>query len=302
MLRAVDAQQVRHAYHIGLLTPNTPVLAERHFQPFLDGLRELGYVEQRNVVIERRYASGRLEQFPSLAAGLVRHPVDVIVAAGPHAIRAAQQATTTIPIVMAISHEPVAMGFVKSLSRPGGNITGLAFQDSELGTKRLELLREALPGLTRVAALWEKAGGGDAGLRAVRQAGASLGVSVSIVEVADAGAKRDTVQAVLQVASPLFSAHRATVSGLALQHRLPMSCETPAFVEAGCLMAYGPSFPDMWRRAAFYVDRVLKGTSPSDLPVEQPTRFELVINLKTAKALGLTIPPSLLARADQVIE
>jgi len=305
-----EAQQVGKVYRVGLLTPNSPALARQHFGPFIEALRGLGYEEGRNVWIERRHASGRLEEFPALVADLLRQSIDVIVAAGPHAIRASQAATTRIPIVMAISHEPLAMGFIKSFARPGGNTTGLAFQDSELSTKRLELLREGVPGIREVVALWDRAGSGMGGLRAAQEAAATLGLQLDVVETSNAsdltqafgGIKATNIRAVFQVASPLFSAHRVLVSELALRHRLPMTCETPALVESGCLMAYGPSFPEMWRRAAIYVDKILRGATPGELPVEQPSKFDLVINLKTARALGLTIPPSLLLRADRVIE
>lgn len=309
---AGDAAQAQTAKipRVGLLTPNPPQLAAQHFAPFVEALRELGYEEGRNIVIERRYASGRPEDLPALVADLLGNAVDVLVAAGPHAIRASQEATTKIPIVMAISHEPVAMGFVKSLARPGGNTTGLAFQDSELSTKRLEQLRAALPGVKKVGALWDPSGAGTGGLRALQEAASALRLQLHVTELNDAddlpqalaSLKAAEAGAVFQIASPLFSAHRVVVSQLALRYRLPMSCETPALVEAGCLMAYGPSFPDMWRRAATYVDRILRGAAPADLPVEQASKFELVLNRKTARALGLTIPPSLLLRADQVIE
>ncbi|MCI3952592.1 MAG: transporter substrate-binding protein [Burkholderiales bacterium] len=307
---AAQAQQTAKMPRIGLLTPNPPHLAGQHFAPFAEALRELGYEEGRNVLIERRYASGRPEDFPALVADLLSNAVDVIVAAGPHAIRASQEATTKVPIVMAISHEPVAMGFVKSLPRPGGNTTGLAFQDSELSSKRLEQLRAALPGVKKVGTLWDRSGAGTGGLRALQEAAGVLRLQLHVTETNDAddlpqafaSLKAADVGAVFQIASPLFSAHRVVVSQLALRHRLPMSCETPALVEAGCLMAYGPSFPDMWRRAATYVDRILRGAAPADLPVEQASKFELVLNLKTARALGLTIPPSLLLQADRIIE
>jgi putative tryptophan/tyrosine transport system substrate-binding protein len=211
---------------------------------------------------------------------------------------------------MAIVEDPVEQGFVTSLARPGGNITGLSFQDSELVTRRLQLLKEAIPEVIRVAALWDSTSAGQTSLKAVEQAARSLGLVPQVIEVRAArdleqafeAAKGQHAQAVFQLASPLFAAHRKTILALLAKGRLPAMCQERTFVVDGCLMAYGPSFPDMFRHAATYVDKILKGAKPGDLPVEQPTKFEMVINLKTAKALGLTMPPSLLARADQVIE
>lgn len=277
--------------------------------PFREGMRELGYVEGKRFVLEDRYADGDAERLPVLAAELVRLKVNLIVAYGPHAIRAAQRATSVIPVVMGIVHEPVALGFVASLARPGANITGLAFQDSELATKRLELLQGTVPALARVAALWDPGGGGQQARAAVEQAARAQGVLIQILETVKPGdidaafeaARRDGAQAVIQLASPLHAVHRTRVGELALKYRLPTSCETMQFVQAGCFMSYGPSFPEMSRRAATYVDRILKGARPGELPVEQPTKFELAVNLKTASILGLTIPQSLLLRADYIV-
>jgi putative ABC transport system substrate-binding protein len=307
------AQQAGRINRVGVFAPGSASGGDQ-FQElrkaFREGLRDLGWVEGQNVVLEMRWGEGRVEEFPRIAAELVALPADVLVAWGPQTIRAAQQATATIPIVMAIVHEPVAFGFVKSLARPGGNITGLAFQDSELGTKRLELLKNIVPRLRRVAVLWDRGGGGEAGVRAVTAAAHHLGLVPQVMEVrrpedlarAFASARKDGAQAVFQIASPFLATYRTRLIEHAAAHRLPMTCETKLFVAEGCLMAYGPSFTDMSRRAASYVDRILKGATPADLPVEQPTKFEFVINLKTAKMLGLTIPQSLLIRADQVIE
>jgi putative ABC transport system substrate-binding protein len=277
---------------------------------FREGLTERGWVEGQNVVIETRWGEGRIEAFPKIASELAALPVDVIVAWGPQAIRAAQQATAIVPIVMAIVHEPVAFGFVKSFARPGANITGLAFQDSELGTKRLELLKAVVPSMRRVAFLWDRGGGGETGVRTVVTVAQKLGLATHVLEVrrpedlgpAFASAKKDRSDAVFQIASPFLATYRARLIELAAAHRLPMTCETALFVAEGCLMAYGPNFTDMSSRAAVYVDRILRGAKPADLPIEQPTKFELVVNVKTAKALGLTIPPSLLLGADHVIE
>jgi len=304
-----DAQESGKLARIGILVPGSPSTHNYVVEPLRQGLGELGYVEGLSFAIVHRWAEGKFDRLPGLAAELVRLKVDVIVAFGPPAIRAAQQATRAIPIVMAITHEPVAMGFVASLARPGGNITGMAFQDSELATKRLELLKAAVPVLSRVAALWDPSGGGPGALAATEHAAGSLGLKLGVVETAKPtdfdrafeSARRGGAQAMIQLASPLHSAHRRRIIDLAMNHRLPATCESAQFVHDGCLMSYGPKFPEMSRRAASYVDRILKGAKPADLPVEQPTRFELVINLKTAKALGLTIPQSLLLRADHVI-
>ena len=310
---AAEGQHQGKKARVGVLVPGS-ISGLDQFQllvtAFRDGLRALGWIEGQTIVIETRWAEGRLDEFPKIASELVALPVDVLVAWGPHAIRAAQQASGTVPIVMAIVHEPVAFGFVTSLARPGRNITGLAFQDSELGTKRLELLKEGMPSMRRVALLWDRGGGGDTGVLAVEAAAKRLGLQTErhVVQGAEdfapalMSAKKNGAHAVFQVASPFIATYRARLIEAAAAQRLPMSCETPLFVAEGCLMAYGPNFTEMSRRAAMYVDKILKGARPADLPVEQPTKFELVINTTTAKALGLTIPRSLLLRADQVIE
>jgi putative tryptophan/tyrosine transport system substrate-binding protein len=310
--RVARAQQPA-GRRVGVLTPGSASGSDQFqelFIAFREGLRDLGWIEGQSVVIETRWGEGQVHKFPGIASELVARSMDVIVAWGPQAIRAAQQATATIPIVMAVVHEPVAFGFVKSLARPGGNITGIAFQDSELGTKRLELLKELLPRMRRVAFLWDPAGGGETGVRAAEAAARKRGLATQVLNVsrleefepAFASARKDGAHAVLQIASPFLATHRRKLIELAAVHRLPMTCETKLFVAEGCLTAYGPSFGDMSRRAALYVDKILKGAKPADLPVEQPTKFDLAVNLKTAKALGVTIPPSLLQRADQVIE
>jgi len=274
------------------------------------GLRGLGYVEGKNTVIEWRLAEGRLERLPALAAELVRLKVDVIVAPSAPYVEAARDATATIPIVFVLVPDPVALGFVKSLARPGGNMTGLASLAIELHGKRLELLKEAVPGIARIAVLTSYTGGGRA-LWEVTRAAASLGLQHEVVTVARPEQmdqafvliKERRADAILELPSgPMFYAHRQRIADLALRSRLPIMCSAKEFVQAGCLLYYGASFSDLMRRAATYVDKILKGSKPADLPVEQPTKFELVINLKTAKALGLTVPPSLLLRADQVIE
>ena len=306
---AAQAQQAGKVYRVGFLGTATPSLMSAWLTAFREGLRERGYVEGKNISMEYRWGEGKPERFPALAAELIKLKVDVVVTSGPQAVRAVQHATTTIPIVMAVIEDPVDLGFVTSLARPGGNITGLSFQDSELVTRRLQLLKEVLPGVIRVGVLWNPTGG-DRTLKAVEVAATSLGLSLQILNVRVAedlvgafeAAKQKRAQALVQLASPFFAAHRKTILNLSAKSRLPTTCQERTFVVDGCLMAYGPSFPDMFKRAATFVDKILKGAKPADLPVEQPTKFELVINLKTAKALGLTIPPSLLQRADEVIQ
>jgi putative tryptophan/tyrosine transport system substrate-binding protein len=284
--------------------------------PFLDeafrqGLRELGYVEGQNIAIEYRSAEGKSERLPALAAELVRLKVDVIVAASPAATEAAKQATSTIPIVFAVSGDPVAEGLVASLARPGGNLTGLATISGEVVGKQLELLKGVAPKISRVAVLQNP--GNQAHLRALRQAeGAAraLGLQLQIVEArtppeieaAFAAMRSQRAGGVLVLRDALFREQRAKIVALAAKNRLPAVYGLREEAEAGGLMAYGASTPQLFRRAATYVDRILKGAKPADLPVEQPTKFELVINLKAAKALGLTIPPSLLGQADEVIQ
>ena len=286
---AAEAQQratIARVGYFGVASPSMSTAATAQFSAFREGLRELGWLEGQNVLIETRWGEGKTEDFPRIASELVALPVDVIVTSGPEAIHAVQQATATIPIVMAIVHEPLAFGFIKSLARPGGNITGLSFQDSELVTKRLELLKEIVPRMRRVALVWNASGGGEMGRRAAEAAAQQLGLTAHALEVRRpedvqgvlASAKKGRAQAVVQLASPFLSAYRKGLIESAIEHRLPMTCETRFFVADGCLMAYGPSFIDMWRRAATYVDKILKGAKPADLPVEQPTKFELVIN------------------------
>jgi putative ABC transport system substrate-binding protein len=308
---AAVAQQATKSPRVGVFVPGSPSgdQFQQLRQAFVRGLRDLGWIDGQTVVIEMRWGEGRIDEFPRIASELVARPVDVIVAWGPQVIRAAQQATTTVPIVMAVVHEPIAFGFVKSLAHPGGNITGLSFQDSELGTKRLELLKTIVPRMRRVALLWDAGGGGEIGVRAMKASAQKLGLGTQVLEVRrqeDFGpafaAARNQADAVIQIASPFLATYRSRLVELAAARRLPMTCETKLFVTEGCLMAYGPDFSEMSHRAAAYVDKILKGAKPADLPVQQPTKFELAINLKTAKALGLTIPPSLLLRADQVIE
>jgi putative ABC transport system substrate-binding protein len=301
------AQPIGRVPRIGILRTGSP--PDPFVEAFLQGLRELGYDDGGNISIEYRWAEGRDEQLPDLAADLVRLKVDVIVAGGSQA-RVAKRATTTIPIVMPVANDPVGEGIVASLARPGGNVTGLAFLSEGLPGKWVELLKEVLPGMSRVAVLWHPAT--EAGqLRVSETAARSLGVRLRALKVrrpdefspAFAEAQRNHAECLIVLSSPFFYAHRTRLVELAAKHRLPRMYHQQDFVVgSGGLMSYGPNLRDLFRRAATYVDKVLKGAKPADLPIEQPTRFELVINMKTAKALGLTIPQSVLARADEVIQ
>ena len=276
-----------------------------------EGLRELGWVDGKNIVLELRYAEGKQERLPELAADLVNLKVDVIVTFGSPAAVAAKKATSTIPIVLGVIGDPVAIGLVRNLARPGENVTGNSLIAPELFQKRLEILKEAIPTITRVAFPGNPANPAGAAFRPQIDAAArSLGVELYRVEVrrpedledAINAAARAGAGALLLSSDPLFFSARARIMELALRHRLPSMSEGKEFVEAGGLMSYSPSIPALVRRAAVFVDKILKGARPGDLPIEQPTTVEFVINLKTAKALGLTVPPSLLQRADQVID
>jgi putative tryptophan/tyrosine transport system substrate-binding protein len=310
---AVEAQQAAKIARIGYLGTNltaTPQLPEA----FRQGLRDLGYVEGRNLVIEYRFVEGKFDRFPALAAELVALKVDVIVAANTPAALAAKQATKTIPIVFAAASDPVASGFVTSLARPGGNVTGLSLLGEELVGKRLELLKQVVPGVSRVAVLWQPGGLPERTekdmLKAADVAARALGVRLHFVEArgpadfdrAFSDMTRARAGALTVLPSAMFIYERRRLADLAAKNRLPAVYPWREFVDAGGLMAYGPNLADLFRRAATYVDKILKGAKPGDLPIEQPTKFELVINLKTAKALGLTIPLSLLGRADEVIQ
>ncbi len=276
---------------------------------FRDGLGALGYVEGKSIVMEYRWAEGHFDRLPGLAQELVELRPDVIVAAAPPAVAAVKRATTTTPIVAGF-HDPVALGFVESLAHPGGNITGVAFQDAELSTKRLDLLRLAVPRLSRVAVVWNKAGGGIGAVNAVEAAAKTLGLQTLALEVkgpndfatAVGTAKSWGAQGLVQLASPVITYNRGILLQLLSSNHLPATCEMRRYVAEGCLMTYSANFPGMFRRLAYFVDRVLKGASPANLPVEQPREFDCVINLRTAKALGLTVPQSLLLQATEVIE
>jgi putative ABC transport system substrate-binding protein len=309
-----DAQQTPKVPRIGFLVAN--LAARPHLrEAFRQGLRDLGYVEGRNVVIESRDAEGKIERLPALAAELVALKVDVIVTAGgtPTAL-AAKQATRTLPIVFAAASDPVQSGLVTSLARPGGNVTGLSLLAPELVGKCMEQLKQAVPGVSRVAVLWQPGAHGERMdkdmLKGAEVSGRALGVRLQFVEargLADFDRAFSDMTgahagALTVLGSGMFTSERRRLVDLAAKNRLPAMYPWREFVDAGGLMAYGANLADLHRRAATYVDRILKGAKSGDLPVEQPTKFELVINLKTAKALGLTIPPSVLQRADEVIQ
>jgi putative tryptophan/tyrosine transport system substrate-binding protein len=311
---AAEAQEAAKVARIGYLSTNLAANPHTH-EAFRQGLRDLGYVEGRNIVIEYRDAEGKPERLPALAAELVALKVDVIVAAASnHLALAAKQATRTLPIVFAAASDPVASGLVTSLARPGGNVTGTSVLSPELVGKRLELLTQAVPGVSRVAVLWLPGALGERTekdmLNEADVAARALGVQLQFVEArgladldrAFSDMTRARAGALTVLPSLMFLREHRRLVDLAAKHRLPAVYTVKEYVDAGGLMAYAPNLADVFRLAATYVDRILKGAKPGDLPVEQPTKFELVINLKTAKALGLTIPPSLLQRADQVIE
>ena len=308
---AAKAQPPGKVPRIGVLVVATRSFFSTRIESFRQGLRELGYVEGKNVLIEYRYAEGKLDLLPALASELVQLKVDVIVTASPPGVQAAKNATSTIPIVFAAIGDPVGGGFVASLARPGGNVTGLSILAPALSGKRLELLKEAFPKVTRVVILWNPTSSGEAlSFREMPAVAKALGVQHQSMEVRAANdfedgfqrAKQEGAQALVTMPSPVINANRQQILEFAAKNRLPAMYAGSEFVEAGGLMSYGPNYTDQFRRAAVFVDKILKGAKPADLPVEQPTKFELIINLKTAKALGLTIPPSLLQRADQVIE
>ena len=308
---AARAQQAGKVHRIGVLETISTTLNVANFYALREGLRQLGYAEGQNLVIEYRSADGRDDRFPGLARELLALKVDVIVTRGTPAAKAVKNATSTVPVVMMASGDPVGVGLVTSLARPGGNITGLSAIVGELSPKRLELIREIVPGLARIAVLANTSN--DAVRRdwaRIETAARSLGVQSQLLDLResdalgptfdDASARR--ADALVVVIDAITQANQQRIVGLAMKHRLPAIYSSREFVDAGGLISYGVSYPDLYRRAATYVDKILKGTKPADLPVVQPTKFELVINLKTAKALGIEVPPSLLALADGVIE
>ena len=304
------AQQASEVYRIGFLG-DSPAVYPDAIEAFRQGLRDLGYVEGRNIAIEYRWAEGKPERMRELAEELARLRVDVIIVPSSIYTEAAKRATSTIPIVFMGHADPVATGHVTSLARPGSNITGLAVMATETSVKSLELFKQAVPGLARVAIIFDPAtpSHGPA-LKAVEAAGPALGLQVQPVAVRSAtefgnafsAIVRERADAVQVLGTPLFVAGAQRLAELALTHKLPSAFFPRENVDAGGLMSYSPNRADYWRRGAIYVDKILKGANPADLPVQQPTKFELVINLKTAKALGLTIPKSFLSRVDEVIE
>jgi putative ABC transport system substrate-binding protein len=313
---AAAAQPPGKIPRIGIVLPGSPEapLAREVYGAFRQGLRDLGYVEGQNIAVEERWAQGRVERFPDLVAELVRLKVDLIVAPNTPTALAAKQATSTIPIVVPVMADPVADGLVASLARPGGNITGSTFLAPELVPKRLQLLKEAVPGASRVAVLYHPGVYSEHTmtdmLKGTEGAARTLGVQLQLLgaqgpddfDRAFSAMRRGRAEALILFPSPMLFYERSRIVDLAAKHRLPAIYHNREAVEAGGLMGYGASIPGLYRGAATYVDKILKGRKPADLPVEQPTRFELVLNMKTAKALGITFPQSILVRADQVIQ
>ena len=308
---SVHAQQSAKVPRIAYVGGTALAANADRVEAFKQGLRELGYVEGKNIVVEWRFADGEESRLPALVAELVRLKIDIIVAGGPSVTRAAQKATSTIPIVMGFHLDPVGSGAIASLARPGGNITGLSTMAVDLNGKRLELLKEAFPKVARVAFLWQSGGtDGNMAFSGMEAAAKALRLKLLSLEVrgpddfdsAFARAKRDGVQALIASPGGIINTEQRQVLNLAAKNRLPAMYPTSDFVEAGGLMSYAPNLEDLWRRAADYVDKILKGTKPADIPVEQPTKFEFIVNLKSAKQIGVTVPPNVLARADRVIK
>jgi ABC-type uncharacterized transport system substrate-binding protein len=308
---ASEAQQPAKIPLIGFQLDAPASAMTARTEAFRQGLRELGYIEGKNIIIEWRSAEGKPERRSELAAELVRLKVDAIVSAGPTVTRVVKEATSTIPIVMAQDTDPVSSGFVASLARPGGNITGFAALAPEMSGKQLDLLKEIVPKLSRVAVIGNSTNPGDAqALRETVLSAGSFEMYLRYLDVLDPkdietvfrAVAKGRADAVLLLGNPILNAHRKQIVDLAVRHRLPATYARPEFVEAGGLMYYGTNYNDLYRRAATYIDKILKGAKPADLPVEQAKKFEFVINLKAAKQIGLTIPPNVLVRADKVIK
>jgi putative tryptophan/tyrosine transport system substrate-binding protein len=306
---ATHAQQAAKLYRIGILSPELP--PPGFLDAFRQGLRELGYVEGRDIALEVRNAEGYSQRLGALANILAELKVDVILALNTPSVQAAKKATGTIPIVMTQIADPLKSGLVADLSRPGGNVTGMSFKVDELTGKGLALVKEAFPGLSRVAVLWYAPNrGADNAVSAIKAASRELGLELLLLPVRNQGdlttafqtASRSRTEVLIVLADVVATQHRGEILNLAATHSLAVISQYRAFAEAGALLAFGPNTSAMYSRAAYYVDRILKGASAGDLPVEQATKFDLVVNLKAAKTLGVTIPPSLLARADKVIE
>jgi putative ABC transport system substrate-binding protein len=310
----VEAQQPAKIPRIGYVSatgdPNTP---GPNVEGFRQGLRDFGYLEGKNILVEYRYVEGKGERNPSFVAELVQLKVDVLVFGGPGGIRAAKQATKALPIVIVAQEDPVAAGYIDSLARPGGNSTGLTRLTRELSGKRLELLTEVVPKISRVGVLWEmneKSPSQAFGFKEYEAAARALKIQLQSLEVrgsndfegAFRAAAKGRMNALIMIRNPVLTRHQKQIADLAIKNRLPSMFESSDFVEAGGLASYSSNDADQFRRAAYYVDRILKGAKPADLPVEQPTKFEFIINLKTAKQIGLTIPPEVLARANKLIK
>jgi putative tryptophan/tyrosine transport system substrate-binding protein len=308
--QSAEAQQPKKVPRIVYLAVSHASANAGRLEAFRQGLRDIGYVEGENIVIEDRYADGKFDRLPALAAELVRLKVDVIITAGPPVTRAVKEATATIPVVMAQDGDPVGNGFVASLARPGGNITGMSQLAPEISGKQLELLNETVPNLARVAVLGTSTRPGNAqALKETELAAGTFGLRLQYldvrgpkdIETAFREARKGRAGAVLVLQGPVFTSQRTQVADLAAKTRLPAIYPQTEYTEAGGFMSYGVNTSDLFRRAAYHVDRILKGAKPADLPVEQATKFELMINLKAARQIGLTVPPSVLARADRVI-
>jgi putative ABC transport system substrate-binding protein len=307
-----EAQQAKKVPRIGYVSgsgdPNTPSHLD---EPFQQGLRDLGYIAGKNILVEYRYAEGNLDRLPGLVAELVQLKVDVLFVSNLPAIRAAKEATKTIPIVMVTPLDPVATGLVDSLARPGGNLTRLTTLGRELSGKRLELLKEAVPGASRVGVLWDfNAPGPVLGFKEYEAAARALKIPLQSLEVrgpkpdlesAFQVAAKSRTTALIAITNPVLSRYKKQIADLAITNRKPSMCERSEYVEAGCLMSYATNEFESFRRAAVFVDKILKGTKPADIPVEQPMRFEFIVNLKTAKQIGVTIEPNVLVRANRVI-
>ena len=308
---SAQGQQPTKVPRIGFQTDAPTSSVTARIEAFRQGLRELGYIEGKNIMIEWRSAEGKIERRSEIAAELARLKVDVIVSAGPTVTRAVKEATSTIPIVMAQDPDPVGNGFVASLARPGGNITGLATLSTEISGKQLELLKEIVPKLSRVAVIGNSTNPGDSqALREVVLAAGSFEIYLRYLDVLDPkdlettfrSAAKGRADALVLLGNPILNAHRKPIVDLAAKHRLPAIYSRPEYIESGGLMYYGTSYNDSFRRAATYVDKILKGAKPGELPVEQATKFELIVNLKAANQIGLKIPPHVLAKADRVIK
>jgi putative ABC transport system substrate-binding protein len=308
-----EAQQTKKVPRIGYVSPTgDPSNPGPNVEGFRQGLRDFGHIEGKNILVEYRYVEGKGDRNPSFVAELVQLKVDVLVVPGPGGIRAAKQATKTIPIVIVSQEDPVAAGYIDSLARPGGNITGLTRLTRELSGKRLELLKEVVPKISRVGVLWdtnERTPSQAFGFKEYEVAARALKIQLQSLKVRESNdfegafraAAKGRANALIVIRNPLHTRHQKQIAELAIKNRLPSMCETGDYVEAGCLASYSANEADQFKRAAYYVDRILKGTKPADLPVEQPTKFEFVINLKTAKQIGLTIPQWVLMRADKVL-